>query len=135
MVTLVGRLTGVQVLVVDDDPSLLRGLSIAFSRAGCRVVVARDGEEALKQMAVSIPDLLVTDIIMPRREGLETIMAARARAPGLGIIAISGGGRIDSGEFLSVAQALGADAALRKPFRPSQLLKIAEDLLEERVAA
>lgn len=130
-----GDLRGSHVLLVDDDPAILRGLDVAFQRVGCRVFTARDGNEALRVMAVAIPDLLVTDIIMPHREGLDTIMVARGLAPQLSIIAISGGGRIDAGEFLSLALALGADATLSKPFRPSQLLRIAEGLLAGKVAA
>lgn len=135
MTSLPPTLTNVRVLLVDDDPALLRGLGIAFSRAGSQVVTACDGNEALQRMAERLPDLLVTDILMPNREGLETIMAARAEAPALKIIAISGGGRIDSGEFLSLALALGADAILRKPFRPSRMLSLAEGVLAQRAAA
>jgi CheY-like chemotaxis protein len=125
-----------RVLIVDDDPAILKGLSAAFERLGVRIETAVDGAKAIKRLTEAMPDLMITDIIMPEREGLETIMAARARgAPGLKIIAISGGGRLDSSEFLGVARALGADAVLRKPFRPSQLIALAEELLTEARAA
>jgi len=125
----VTRLGGARVLIVDDDPAILNGLNAAFGRAGSLTQTAGNGDEALRRIDTFMPNLLVTDIIMPDREGLETIMASRARNPELKIIAISGGGRIDSGEFLSTARALGADAILRKPFRPSQLLAMADQLL------
>lgn len=121
-----------RVLIVDDDPAIVKGLSAAFERLGAKTETATDGAQAIKRLAFAMPDLMITDIIMPEREGLETIMAARARGvAGLKIIAISGGGRLDGGELLGVARALGADAVLRKPFRPSQLIALAEELLTE----
>jgi CheY-like chemotaxis protein len=124
------RLAEARVLIVDDDPAILEGLCAAFGRLGVRPETAADGAQAIKSLTRATPDLMVTDIIMPEREGLETIMAARAGgAPGLKIIAISGGGRLDGGEILGFALALGADAVLRKPFRPSQLIALAEGLL------
>lgn len=131
----VSALAGARVLVVDDDPSILKGLCAAFERVGIFADTAVDGAQALKSLMSSAPDLMITDIIMPEREGLETIMAARASAPDLKIIAMSGGGRVDSGEFLGVARALGADAVLRKPFRPSQLIALAQEVMAETEAA
>lgn len=124
-----GQLAKTRILLVDDDPAVLKGLCAAFGRLGLTPETAKDGGQALKRLSASSPDLMITDIIMPDREGLETIMAARAQAPRLKIIAMSGGGRVDSGEFLNVARALGADAVLRKPFRPSQLIALAEEVL------
>jgi CheY-like chemotaxis protein len=124
-----------RVLIVDDDPAILKGLSAAFGRLGVKTETAADGAQAIKRLTCSMPDLMITDIIMPEREGLETIMAARAcAAPGLKIIAISGGGRLDGSELLGVARSLGADAVLSKPFRPSQLIALAEELLTEAEA-
>ncbi|RZJ02103.1 MAG: response regulator [Brevundimonas sp.] len=130
------RLAQARVLIVDDDPAILQGLCAAFERLGVRPETAANGAQAIKRLTCAMPDLMITDIIMPEREGLETIMAARAcAAPGLKIIAISGGGRLDGGEILGFALALGADAVLRKPFRPSQLIALAEELLTEAKAA
>lgn len=129
------KLARARVLLVDDDPAILKGLCAAFDRLGIATETAQDGAQAMERLIASAPDLMITDIIMPEREGLETIMAARARSPALRIIAMSGGGRVDSGEFLSVARALGAHAVLRKPFRPSQLIALAEEVLQTAGAA
>jgi CheY-like chemotaxis protein len=72
----------------------------------------------------------VTDIIMPEREGLETLKAIRAEAPGTKIVAMSGGGRIGPDAFLHLAARLGADATVTKPFRPSELAAVIHRLAE-----
>lgn len=132
----VTRLAEARVLIVDDDPAILTSLCAAFDRLGVRPETAANGDQAIKSLTCVMPDLMITDIIMPEREGLETIMAARARsAPGLKIIAMSGGGRLDGGAILGFALGLGADAVLRKPFRPSQLIALAEGLLTGARAA
>ncbi|MND65656.1 Alkaline phosphatase synthesis transcriptional regulatory protein PhoP [compost metagenome] len=117
------------VLVVEDDPLLLKNLAACFAAAGCAVMTASDGVIGLKRFEENRPDVVVTDIIMPDREGVETIMAMKARDPAVPILAISGGGRIGAGEFLSLAVGLGADAGLAKPFRSGDLLAAVADLL------
>lgn len=130
------RLAEARVLIVDDDPDVLRSLCAAFERLGVRPETAGNGAQAMKRLTSVMPDLIITDILMPEREGLETIMAARAwNTPNLKIIAISGGGRLDGGAILGFALGLGADAVLRKPFRPSQLIALAEGLLTGKRAA
>ena len=119
------------VLIIEDDPVLLRTLGQAFQRAGCRVVGARDGEVGLAHFLERTPDLVVTDILMPRREGVETILAMKAAAPQVKILAISGGGRLGAEEILGLALGLGADAILPKPFRSAELLAAAQRLLEQ----
>lgn len=123
------------VLIIDDDSVLLKGLASSFAAAGCNVMTAADGVVGLKRFAQVRPDLVVTDIIMPDREGVETIVAMKGEDATVPIIAISGGGRIGPGEFLSLALRLGADAALAKPFRSKELLATAAGLLGEGVKA
>lgn len=123
------------VLIIDDDPVLLKSLASWFAGAGCNVMTAADGVVGLKRFAQVRPDLVVTDIIMPDREGVETIVAMKGEDATVPIIAISGGGRIGPGEFLSLALRLGADAALAKPFRSKELLASAADLLNEAAKA
>ena len=123
------------VLIVDDDYELLRQLGAAFLAAGFDTSVAPDGEVALKIFRDRQPDLVVTDLIMPTREGIETIMALRASQQPARIIAISGGYRVGPGEFLNMAKMLGADAVLPKPFRPSRLVDLAHELLQRDDAA
>lgn len=118
------------VLIIEDDAIMLRALGHAFERAGCRVVGARDGDEGLARFLERTPDLVITDILMPKREGVETILAMKARAPQVKIIAISGGGRLGAEEILGLAAGLGADAVLPKPFRSTEILAAAQRLLE-----
>lgn len=123
------ELKGRSVLLIEDDPVMLRSLGQTFVQAGARVTLAADGEQGLIQFHKQRPDVVVTDIIMPNREGVETIMAMKAAAPAVQIVAISGGGRVGAAEFLSLARQLGADAVLAKPFRSAQIVDMVADLL------
>lgn len=123
------------VLLVDDDVELLRQLAAVFSAGGFDVLTASDGQAAMVTLDSASADLVITDIIMPVREGVETIMALKAKAPARPVIAISGGYRVGPSEFLSLARHLGADAAMAKPFRPSELLATANRLLAAPPAA
>jgi DNA-binding response OmpR family regulator len=122
-------LEGRTILIVEDDVIMLRALGQAFQRAGCRVVGARDGEEGLARFLTQTPDLVITDILMPNREGVETILAMKAKAPEVKILAISGGGRLGAEQILHLARRLGADAVLPKPFRSADILAAARRLL------
>lgn len=95
--------------------------------AGYEVTVAADGDKAIEAFGQRPFHLMVTDIIMPDREGIETLLEVRRQWPDCKIIAISGGGRVDAEQFLSLAGNLGADATLKKPFRREAFL----DLLGE----
>ena len=123
-------LNGRTILIIEDDDVMLRTLGHAFQRAGCEVVRARDGEEGLACFLERTPDLVITDILMPNREGVETILAMKAKAPQVKILAISGGGRLGAEEILGLASRLGADAVLPKPFRSAEILAAAHRLLE-----
>jgi CheY-like chemotaxis protein len=117
------------ILVIEDDVELLRQLGAAFAGAGYEVHAAVDGEIGLKRFRSAAPNLVLTDILMPNREGLETIMAMREVRPDVKIIAMSGGGRIGPYEFLNLAHHLGADAVLAKPFRLGDLLTLVQQTL------
>ena len=106
-----------RVLVVDDEDRVRRMLRTALEREGHEVLEAREGNEALRMQQASPAELVITDLIMPDKDGLEVIMALRRDAPGLKIIAMSGGGRFSAMESLQMAEPLGAFAALRKPFQ------------------
>lgn len=123
-------LNGRAILIIEDDAIMLRALGHAFERAGCRVVGANDGDEGLARFLERTPDLVITDILMPKREGVETILAMKAKAPHVKILAISGGGRLGAEEILSLAAGLGADAVLPKPFRSAEILEAARRLLD-----
>ena len=123
-------LVGAAVLVVDDDVDLLRTLARRFHLAGSRVTVAKDGAEALAWFRQSTPTIVVTDILMPNREGVETIMAMKARSSEVKILAISGGGMLGAAGVLDLASRLGADAVLAKPFRSEQVLDAVRKLID-----
>ena len=116
-----------RILVIDDEPQVRRLLQIMLARAGHDVVEAADGMEGLAAVRARRPDLVVTDILMPNKEGIETIRELRREAPELPILVISG----DPGSalYLEIATMLGARAALNKPFRHADLLLAVEGLL------
>lgn len=116
------------ILLVDDDPQVLKLLLDYLTRQGHEVACASNGKEAVKIMRVSHIDLCLMDIIMPGKDGLETIPEFRQAHPSIKILAVSGGGSMGSSEYLKMAQALGADRALAKPFT-FQALKDAVDSL------
>lgn len=122
-----------RVLIIDDDELVLETMELALAGAGHDVQSARDGAEALKIALAMRPDLVVTDIVMPQREGLETIRALRRDQPEVRIIAVSGGGSSSKGDYLEVARKFGADRVLRKPFTPMALRRIVDDLLDDGV--
>jgi DNA-binding response OmpR family regulator len=109
------------ILLIDDDIAVLRTLEIILSDLGYDTATAKDGIEGLRAFHKIHPDLVITDLIMPEKEGLETIIEMRRERPEVKIIAISGGGRIQNTNFLEMAASLGADAVLAKPFEPAQL--------------
>ncbi len=118
------------ILVVDDDPGIREVLSEALTFHGHEVVVATDGAQGLRVAASTPPDLVITDIVMPEKEGLETIMELRRTWPELKIIAISGGGVAGPQGYLLPAEKLGADRSLAKPFRIDELLRVVDELLQ-----
>ena len=117
------------VILVDDDADLLRQMGTVFLAGGYQVRIASDGEAGMAALRAAPVDLVVTDIIMPVREGVETILAIKAHAPNTRVIAISGGYRVGPEDFLTLARHVGADDVLAKPFRPSALLAAADRLL------
>lgn len=124
------------VLVVEDDPTLLRLITQGFSRAGFEAYAAPNGRLALQLVSTLKPDLMVTDIVMPEKEGLATILEAKRAAPGMAVIAMSGGGCYGrTGNFLHWAAELGADAALAKPFAMDELLSAARAALRRHAGA
>jgi DNA-binding response OmpR family regulator len=125
------------ICVIDDDESVRQTVGRILKGAGYAVVDAKDGEAGLRAVERSKSAMIITDIVMPNREGIETIREAKQRFPAIPIIAISGGGRLGPDGFLDLALKLGADDCLAKPFRPAELLDKVRRLLnsEARTAA
>lgn len=111
-----------KVLIIDDDILARATMALILEGAGFQVTTAEDGKKGLCRMREEEPDLIITDIIMPNMEGMETIQEILADRPQAKIIAVSGGGRANNGEFLRLAKVLGASEVLAKPFEPEALI-------------
>jgi len=119
------------ILVVDDDEQLREMLLQTLDLAGYRVTAACNGLEGMKMFRSGPADLVVTDLFMPEKDGLETIMELRKQFPGTRIIAISGGWRGGPHEYLKTAMKLGASRAFTKPVEREVLLRAIREVLEE----
>ncbi len=122
------------ILVIDDDAQLRGFLREVLDSAGYRVLEADNGNQGSQMYAEYRPDLVLTDIVMPEKEGMELIMELRQLNADLPIIAMSGGNAGFSGSYLTAAGKLGANATLAKPFTASHLLTAIEKLLKPRFA-
>jgi CheY-like chemotaxis protein len=103
------------IVIVDDDPTIRLIASEMLRHEDYAVVQASDGDEALEVVSILPVDLVVLDMLMPNRDGLETITQLKAAHPEVRILAISSGGQMGSGLLLRTALAFGADEALPKP--------------------
>jgi hypothetical protein len=114
------------ILVADDDAAVRGFLRTVLKRGGYKVIEAANGREALRQARATPVALVITDLVMPEQEGIETIQLLRRELPQIGIIAISGA---FGGQLLRAAKALGANAILEKPFNPELLLAMVKAVL------
>ena len=115
------------VLVVDDEDQVRALLRTTLEKAGYQVVEGRTGKEGLERYRESPTDLVIMDILMPGKDGLESIMELRSEYPAAKIIAITGGSQnVGSMDFLDVAKMMGARRTLHKPFQLKELLEAAE---------
>jgi two-component system, chemotaxis family, chemotaxis protein CheY len=121
-----------KILVIDDDAIVRKTIVHLLEEAGYVVPFAEDGLRGMALFRSEQPDLVITDIIMPEQEGLQTITEMRKTKPDAKIIAISGGGRIGNTDFLKIARVLGAMDVIPKPFDPDELLAIVEACLAGR---
>ena len=120
-----------KILVLDDELSILLMIKKMLEKAGHEVNMALNGKEGMELFEKDRPDLLITDIIMPEKEGLETIFELRRKYPKLKIIAISGGGRISPDGYLPGAKLLGADMIFQKPLDQKEFLQAVSQLLNK----
>jgi DNA-binding response OmpR family regulator len=120
-----------KILVLEDEPSILLMIKKMLEKAGYEVIVASNGKEGMRLFERDKPDLVITDIIMPEKEGLETIFELRRMHPDLKIIAISGGGRISPDGYLPGAKLLGANMVFQKPLVQKEFLEAVASLLED----
>jgi DNA-binding response OmpR family regulator len=120
-----------KILVLDDEASIVLMIKKMLEKAGHEVDMALNGKDGMILFEQNKPDLLITDIIMPEKEGLETIFELRQKYPDLKIIAISGGGRISPEGYLPGAKLLGADMVFQKPLDQKEFVQAVATLLNE----
>jgi two-component system chemotaxis response regulator CheY len=118
------------ILVIDDDASMRKAIALVLETEGYLVETAQDGNGGVAAFRRTRPDLVITDVIMPEKGGIEAIREMRGHWPGAKIIAISGGGRIGISNVLGTARASGAMDVIAKPFFPDELLSAVERCLE-----
>lgn len=116
------------ILLVEDDELVRDMLTQMLQRASHEVLTATNGEEAIEVLKRTHPDIMITDIIMPKMSGITLISEVKNRHPTMEIIAISGGGRLDPTGYLDLSESLGATASFEKPVDKAALL-MAIDLL------
>lgn len=122
------------ILIIEDEDLIRQVIRAALEKSGHTVALAGDGRQGLASHREVPADLVVTDLIMPGMEGLETIMEFKKQAPNVKIIAISGGGVGKSADYLVMAKRFGAHRTIAKPFRPSDLATTVTEMLSEPAA-
>lgn len=120
---------GCCVLVIDDETGVREMIAESLKFCGYRVFQAANGKNALEMIGRGEkPDIVITDLIMPEQDGMETILSIRKDFPEVRLVAISGGGRRNNVDFLTLAEDLGADSALPKPLDMDELERVVERL-------
>ncbi len=112
-----------KILIVDDEIYIREGLKQFLDLEGHETAIASNGSLAIDYLMEHKRDLIITDIIMPEKDGIDVIIKAKELYPEIKIIAISGGGRINAKDHLRIAKQLGADVVLTKPFSTDELLE------------
>jgi DNA-binding response OmpR family regulator len=109
--------------VIDDDPVFCRVVEGILENEGYAVESAGDAQSGISRFGELNPDLVMVDILMPGKEGIATILELREANPDARILAMTGGGNFAAGDVLRIAELLGADNSLKKPFEPAVLLE------------
>jgi len=126
-----GMLTDKMVLVVDDEAAIREFATEALSAAGFLTSVAGDGIEAIRSLEVVPFDLAVVDILMPEKEGVETIIEIKRRWPDCKIVAMAGEGRVSAADYLRLATYFGADATMTKPLSNAAVVETVRGMLSK----
>lgn len=123
--------TKLSALVIDDDGQVRATLRDVLEDAGFEVFEAGNGKEAVALVDGDVNvDVVITDMLMPEKEGIETIVEIRKRRPRVGIVAISGGGMRGNLDFLALAAKFGADRTLAKPVDSAKLVATVREVLQ-----
>jgi CheY-like chemotaxis protein len=123
-----GPVSAAKILVVDDDAGVRDVVRSMLESEGYSVTVAQNGREALSLLKSAPFRLIITDLVMPEQEGIETIKVVRRDYPGVKVIAMSGA---FGGDYLRIAGYLGAHGTLAKPLQMASVLKVVADALSE----
>ena len=119
-----------RILVIDDDDQMRQMLKQTLERAEYEVIDASNGNEGVRRFKESKTDLIITDLIMPEKDGMETIIELNREFPDVKIIAISGGSRVmDPKDYLHYATQVGVTRTFTKPFDTKELLEVIQRLL------
>lgn len=118
-------------LIIEDDRFVQNMLKQTFERAGYHVVTASNGRDGLQRYNEKPFHVVITDIIMPEMEGIETISALRKNDPDVKVIAISGGGRNNPDDYLFMAEKIGASRTFSKPVDRAELLDAVFELVAD----
>jgi len=119
------------ILIIDDDTIFRTGLVKILRMENYDVLEASDGQEGINLFQKQKPDLVITDILMPNKEGIETIIELKDSFPDQRILAMSGGGRGNPQEYLEFAKDCGAEKILKKPFKIDELLQLISSMSAE----
>jgi len=117
------------ILIIDDEVDIITMLKRLFERKGFNVLTASDGVQGIEVFKENKIDLVITDIIMPEKEGVEVIFELQRDNPNCKIIAVSGGGYLNPQDYLSTAREIGVSATFSKPFDTQQLVAKVQELL------
>jgi len=120
-----------KILIIDDEPHILLMLKKMLERSGYEIELATNGVEGIELFKKIKPDLVITDIIMPEKEGLETIREMKRIKSDLRIIAMSGGGKVSADNYLKIAKIFGASKLIAKPFAVKEMVSAVEVLLKD----
>ncbi len=118
-----------KILIIDDEPYILMMLKKMLEKAGYDVDLASNGREGMELFQKEPAGLVITDIIMPEKEGLETIREMKRLSPDLKIIAMSGGGKISAENYLETASIFGATKIIEKPFSQNEMVSAVKELM------
>ena len=118
-----------RILVIDDEEPVRTMMRQMLEKVGYEVVEAPDGDVGIRLLCDHLADLIITDLFMPRKEGIETMLEVRKHFPQVKIIAMSGGGRTGKLDFLPMATSFGALRTLAKPFERRELLEAVREVL------
>lgn len=118
-----------KILVIDDDAAVRKFICLTLQRKKYTVIEAENGKIGLELLQENRDiSVMITDLIMPEKEGIETIIEVKQQYPSIKIVAISGGGKVSPENYLVIADALGANTTLKKPFSGQELIHAIENL-------